>query len=142
MNDFTSSEARYLTLVYRSLMKHLDRELAPLGLGPGRYQYLFGLYVQDGRKQQEFADRLGLDKAAVTRALARLEEDGYIRRKPDPEDGRVSRVFLTAKSRRIQETLEETAQASVASLTAPLNGEERKTLGRLLEKMALPLLNG
>ena len=140
MKDFSSSEARYLALVYRSLMKHLDRELAPMGLGPGRYQYLFVLYVEDGRRQQDIADRLGLDKAAVTRSLVRLEEDGYIRRKADANDGRVTRVYLTAKGRRIQGTLEAAAESSMARLTAPLELSEREMLGKLLTKMALPLL--
>lgn len=139
MNDFASSEARYLALAHRSLMKHLDRELAPLQLGPGRYQYLFGLYVEDGRKQQDFADRLGLDKAAVTRSLARLEDDGYVRRQADKEDGRVTRVYLTAKGRRVQGTLEVAAEKSVAALAAPLSRSERQTLRELLEKMALQI---
>lgn len=139
MKEFASSEGRYLALLHRSLMKHLERELAPLNLGPGRYLYLFGLYVQDGRKQQDFADRLGLDKAAVTRSLARLEEDGYVTRRADRKDARVTRVFLTARGRRVQGTLEAAAQESVSALTAPLSCSERATLQGLLEKMAAPL---
>ena len=142
MNDIAWSEARYLALLHRALIKRLDRELVPLGLGSGRYLYLFGLYIEDGRKQQDFADRLGLDKAAVTRSLARLEREGYVHRRPDPIDGRVTRVYLTARGQAVKPSLEAAAACSLASLNEPLDEEERETLRRLLKKMALPLLSG
>ena len=100
MMDLANNEARHLVRLYWTLNKLLDRQLGPLELGHGRYLYLFGLYIADGRKQQELADIIGIDKAAVTRALARLERNGYIRRTADERDGRATRVFLTPKGRR------------------------------------------
>ncbi|PLW69648.1 MarR family winged helix-turn-helix transcriptional regulator [Pseudohalioglobus lutimaris] len=141
MSDFAHSEARYLALVYRQLMRHLDEELAPADLGPGRYLYLYALQAKDGRRQQELADALGLDKAAVTRALARLEEDGFIRREADKEDGRATRVFLTSKGRAKQAFLEGAASNSLEKLLRPLTVVERERFGKLLAKIALPLLD-
>jgi DNA-binding MarR family transcriptional regulator len=122
------------------MIKELERELAPLELGPGRYIYLFGLYIRDGRKQQELADTIGIDKAAVTRALSRLEESGYIRRKEDKEDRRAMRVYLTAKGRKLRPQLETAAVACIESLTLALDTDERLEMRRLLAKMALPFV--
>lgn len=90
-------------------------DLAPLELGPGRYLYLFGLYIQDGRKQQDLADAIGVDKAAVTRALARLEQAGLIKRKNDSNDRRATRVYLTAKARKLRPQLEDGSGLKLSS---------------------------
>ena len=140
MIDIAHNEARHLTLLYRQMIKELERELAPLELGPGRYIYLFGLYIRDGRKQQELADIIGIDKAAVTRALSRLEESGYIRRKEDKEDRRAMRVYLTARGRKLRPQLETAAVACIESLTLALDTDERLEMRRLLAKMALPFV--
>jgi DNA-binding MarR family transcriptional regulator len=142
MIDIANSEARHLALLHRQMMKELERELAPLELGPGRYLYLFGLYIRDGRKQQELADVIGIDKAAVTRALSRLEKSGYIVRKNDQEDRRATRVYLTPKGRNLQPQLEAAAIDCIETMTATLDTDERTELRRLLAKMTLPLLSG
>ncbi len=139
MMDIANNEARYITLLYRQMIRQLEQELAPLGLGPGRYLYLFALYIRDGRKQQELADNLGIDKAATTRALSRLESSGYIQRRADQSDGRVTRVFLTERGQQLRPHLEQVATLCIDQLTAPLAGNEREEMRRLLAKIALPL---
>ncbi len=140
MIDLANSEARHLALLYRQMIKLLDQELAPLDLGHGRYLYLFSLYIRGGRKQQELADLIGADKAAATRALARLEAAGYIVRRPDTRDRRATRVDLTARGRELRPRLEQAAEKSMDSFTAGLNPSERAQLRRLLGKMAAPLV--
>jgi DNA-binding MarR family transcriptional regulator len=139
MIDLVNHEARHLALLHRQMIKQLERELAPLHLGPGRYLYLFSLYIRDGRKQQELADVIGVDKAAATRALSRLEKNGYVRRQNDDRDGRAMRVYLTPRGRKLRPRLEAAAAASIETMTATLDPGERATLRRLLAKMALPL---
>ena len=139
--DIAHSEGRHLSLLYRQMMKELERDLSPLELGPGRYLYLFGLYISDGRKQQDLADAIGVDKAAATRALSRLEIAGYIKRKNDPNDGRATRVFLTAKARKLRPQLEDAARSSIASMTRALDTDEQIELRRLLAKMTQGLIS-
>lgn len=140
MIDLVHHEARYIAHLNRQMMRLLEAELAPLELGPGRYLYLFGLYVKDGRKQQELADTIGVDKAAATRAISRLEENGYVRRESDQNDRRSMRVYLTPKGRKLQPQLEAAAKHCIDSMTTALDNSERIELRRLLEKMAAPLI--
>lgn len=140
MIDLADHEARHIALLYRRMLRELDRELTPLGLGPGRYPYLFALYVEDGRSQQALADAVGTDKAAAARALARLEADGYVRRASDPVDRRVLRAFLTPKGKRLRGVLERAAAATIAALTAPLAPAERAQFRALLRQLNAPSL--
>ena len=57
------------------------------------------------------AEYLNLTKGTVSQSILRLEEKRYLRRHPDPADGRVVRLKLTPKGRRVarsiwQESLE------------------------------------
>ena len=140
MIDFGHHEARYLALLNRQLMKQLEKELKPLELGPGNYLYLYSLSIVDGRKQQELADIIGVDKAATTRALSRLERDGFVRREADQNDRRVTRVYLTSKARKLRPQLEAAAVTTTTILNGALDSDEQQELRRLLAKMAQPFM--
>ena len=137
MIELADIEARYIAMLRRRSLRMLERELAPLGLGPGRYLYLFALYIEDGRSQQALADTVAADKAAATRALARLEADGYVVRQACCADRRVVRVFLTPEGRALQPVLETAAMRVNDALVAPLAVEERERLRAMLRTMAL-----
>lgn len=139
--DLARNEARYIALLYRRLMKVLDRELGPLGLGHGRYAYLFALYNEDGQSQQSLADRVGADKAAATRALARLESDGFIVRSRDPDDRRVTRVHLSESGVRTRARLELAGEAAIACLSDALDEAQAEQFRELLETACAPILN-
>ena len=59
---------------------------------------------KEGIPATKIAPLMGLETRSLTRILKRLDEEGLIYRKPDPEDGRSVRIFLTEegeKKRRI-----------------------------------------
>ena len=51
-----------------------------------------------GVRPSQLAERLGVTKAAVGQLIARLEENGLLRRAPDPADGRALLVKPTDKA--------------------------------------------
>lgn len=130
--NLLDNEARSIVLLFRKLNKALDRELSPLGLTHGRYIYLFGLYVENGRTQQSLADAAASDKAATTRSLCRLEEDGFIERKPDETDRRLVRVYLTEMGRALRPKLEGALQSAIDEIVEPLGVEQRRVFRQLL----------
>ena len=52
---------------------------------------------KDGLKQTELANELDVGKVALGALIDRLETAGFVVRKPQPDDRRVKRVFLTKK---------------------------------------------
>ena len=52
-------------------------------------------FYKNGITQKEIADRLGIEAATVVPMIDRLQEQGYIERKPDPADRRNNLVFFT-----------------------------------------------
>ncbi len=69
--------------------------LSGIGLHVGQEMVLCALWEKEGVTQTELAEHLSVQPATVTNALRRLEREGLVRRAPDTDDQRVSRVFPT-----------------------------------------------
>ncbi|MEM9996988.1 MAG: MarR family transcriptional regulator, partial [Bacteroidota bacterium] len=80
-------------------------------------------------------DRL-LDRTPdVTRLLARLESNGYVKRRRADYDRRVVEVGITDVGRDALARLDGPVDERLAHLTQHLTDEELETLSRLLEKL-------
>jgi DNA-binding MarR family transcriptional regulator len=103
-----------------------------IGLFRGQPRVLDVLHDEEGLTHTELATRLQVAPATVTKMLQRMEKAGFLVRQPDPEDQRVSRVYLTDAGREIRTEmrtrLDRLAQDTLAGLTV----EERALLRRLL----------
>jgi len=53
----------------------------------------------DGARPSELAARLGISKQSLNYLLRELERLGYLERRPDPDDLRGKRIFVTARGR-------------------------------------------
>ncbi|NIP56771.1 MAG: MarR family transcriptional regulator [Gemmatimonadetes bacterium] len=89
----------------------------------------------------ELAAAEQVSAATVSRMTKEMEGDGLLERIPDPDDGRVQRIRVTGRGRRI---LEEGRRARVGVLAArigALEPEDRELLDRaveILEGLVLP----
>jgi DNA-binding MarR family transcriptional regulator len=104
---------------------------------PSYGSVLLPLYEADGLRIGELARRSHLSKQTMTEMIRRLERDGLVERRPDPSDGRASRIFLTARShgfKPVAETaLVELDQLACARLSAHRIDELRRALSALME---------
>lgn len=135
MIDLADNLVRQIGLLYRTMMKALEAETAPLGIGSGRISYLFMLYINEGMTQQEMADRLQADKGAVARTLAQLEDQDYVSRRRDPEDKRITRVFLTSKSKALQGDLEKAVERVITRLNEDIEARDQDLIQIQLRQM-------
>src|SRR5262245_38816540 len=85
--------------------EHLQERFRKAGWGAVRPSYgwiLVPLCEEDGLRMGVLARRSRLSKQTMTTMVRLLERDGLVRREHDPDDGRASRVVLTAKARRFE----------------------------------------
>jgi DNA-binding MarR family transcriptional regulator len=69
---------------------------------PSYGSVLVPLFEDDGLRMTELAARAHLAKQTMTTMVRLVEEAGLVRRRPDPEDARATRVHLTARGKRFQ----------------------------------------
>jgi DNA-binding MarR family transcriptional regulator len=67
-----------------------------------------------------------------------MVRDGLVSRAPDPDDGRLSRIYLTQRARSLRDELIPLAVALNAEVLQRLTHEEGGTLRVLLTKLLTP----
>ena len=66
---------------------------------------------EDGTPATKIAPLLGLESRSLTRMLKTMEEKGFICRKPDANDKRLVRIFLTEKGKEKKEISRKTVRS-------------------------------
>ncbi len=125
-------------LLARICKAHYSRArqmLEDIGLYPGQQFLLCTLWEGEGLTHSELANRLHVSPATITKALERMERTGFLERRADPEDQRISRVYLTKAGREIQESVEEVWTEMEHVTLRGFDEAERKTLERLLQRI-------
>ncbi|MFM1987441.1 MAG: hypothetical protein RJA99_398 [Pseudomonadota bacterium] len=105
------------------------------GLGLSEWRVLAVLHDHPGSAASEVAQRTGLDKMSVSRALASLEAAGRVVRRPDPDDGRRALATLTAAGRQLHRGLLRPSREREAAVAGGLSAAERRQLAVLVARM-------
>jgi DNA-binding MarR family transcriptional regulator len=84
----------------------------------------------------DVAAALFLDKSTASRVVDALESKGYVRRDPDPEDGRALRIQATPAGRRLHARIEEEILEEERRLLAGFEPEVRRAMARLIGELA------
>jgi DNA-binding MarR family transcriptional regulator len=86
------------------------------------------------------AGALDLDASTVSRHAKGLEDRGLLERSDDPDDGRASRVGVSAHGAECLERGAATRRALIAEAMSGWSAEDRETLRVLLHRLALDLI--
>ncbi|MBQ7875574.1 MAG: MarR family transcriptional regulator [Oscillospiraceae bacterium] len=88
-----------------------------------------------GRSQDELAKDICLNKSTVTRALAQLEERGYVTRTPDASDKRRTLVEPTGKMLDILPEVRAITAEWNSAISADIPADELAVFQSVLKKM-------
>lgn len=125
----------------RHANRFYDRALAPYGIGCGQQFFLLRIFEHQGINVLDLA-RLGqFDKGTATRAVQKLEEEGYIRSEPDPQDRRMRRLYTTPAAEPIVQEVFAARERWNQILTRGIRQEEIEQADKLLAHMAENALN-
>ena len=102
--------------------------MAQIGIHCGQGIALRQLWRQDGVTQSELAHSLHIAPATVTIALQRMEKGGLVERRPDEQDQRISRVFLTDKGRFLRKKIEQNWRKLEKQVLSGFSEEEREAV--------------
>lgn len=112
--------------------RHMHKLLDDLGLYRGQPSMLNVLWAEDGMTHSQLAEQLNKSPATITKTVKRMEKTGFVERRPDPRDERLSRVYLTAVGRDIKSSVEGVWRSFEEQAFAGLGEEELAILRSLL----------
>jgi DNA-binding MarR family transcriptional regulator len=128
--------------VTREIEAQLETVYARHGLDGGLYDVLATLR-RTGRpftlRSSDFAKSLMLTASGATKRLDRLERNGLITRKPDTVDRRAVHITLTAKGKRLVDTVTAEHLENERELLSGLTAADQQRLAAHLRKLGLSL---
>lgn len=130
-----------LGVIGRLQRTQMNEALAAIGIYAGQEMFLWRLWREDGLTQSQLVERLCVQPPTVSKMLDRMEKAGLVTRRPDPDDSRASRVYLTEQGRKSQQAVSEVWKHIEQRLTEGLSLEERLLLRRLLLQVHENLTN-
>jgi DNA-binding MarR family transcriptional regulator len=126
------SLGQLLDQVCRTRHGQMHAVLKRLGLYRGQPFVLRALWEEEGITHSELAQRLHVQPATISNMLRRMEKAGFVQRRPDPEDRRLSRVYLTEAGRGIHDEVRRAWGVFETRAFDTFTPEERTLLRRLL----------
>jgi|DEB0MinimDraft_12_1074336.scaffolds.fasta_scaffold18767_2 DNA-binding MarR family transcriptional regulator len=118
--------------VARMLRWEFDRRAQTFNLTRSQWSVLVALIRENGVQQRTLADIADVTAITMTGLLDRLERDGWVVRKPDPEDRRAKRVYLTDKIDPVMADIKAIVKEVRATALHGLSAQERDQLISLM----------
>jgi DNA-binding MarR family transcriptional regulator len=113
----------------------MQEEMAKLGLTTPQMRSLAVLSVRDGILIRELAVFAVVQQSTLSRALDTLAQNGLVRRQPDPDDSRATRIFLTDSGRAAFQRLWPHMSDAYQAMFAGIDADEKQAFVGTLQKM-------
>ena len=122
--------------VMRRVYDHYEQRLSSFDLTPPQYFVFAALSMGDGIGMGELGERVSLDSSTLTGIIDRMERNGYVERRQNPEDRRSVLLFLTAKARDLAPRILQFADELDADLRRPFAKGDMDTFEKVLRSLA------
>lgn len=120
----------------RRLRGRFEQRTLAYGLSAAQWRLLGHLLRTGPSTQTALASLLGVEPISVSRLIDRMEQQGWVRREPHPEDRRARIVVATAKAREVAPTVRGIAEALYDEALTGLSDDERRVLHAALLKIS------
>ena len=135
--DFENSMGFVVNMTAKAFQKSFDIELRKnAGVSLSQWRVVGALVMQPGLTQKEIADKVGIEGATLVPILDKMEKEGLLKRKPDSNDRRVNRIYLTQKADSLWESMVECALKIRKSSTKNISETDIQTTLETLRKIS------
>ncbi|WFU08249.1 MarR family winged helix-turn-helix transcriptional regulator [Rhizobium sp. CB3090] len=132
--DYTLADlSPALTQAARSMRTVLTRNLTASGLYAGQDGVILALAESDGLPAGTLAQKLGVKAPTMTRTIGRMEAQGFVERRPDAADARLTKVYLTEAGRSSVTEITSSAASCDELATRGFSEKDVRSLVRLLK---------
>lgn len=126
---------RYISRTWRCAILYRTDKLEREGLNGYQQTYILKICQNPGISQDQLAQMIYVNKSNVTRQLALLEQNGFIRRCASEKDKRVMQVFPTQKALDVYPKVHDLSVEWNDCLIEDFTAEERCQLYSLMERV-------
>lgn len=126
---------REIGMIARALDSIANIEFKEHELTRGQYLYLVRICENPGIIQEKLAEMIKVDRTTASRAVKKLEANGFIEKRTDPENRKIKKLFPTPMGEKVfPDILKENNYSNQMALKG-FSQEEAETLARLLKRV-------
>lgn len=119
----------------RLFTREIEKRLKPAGLSSAYMPVFFALARTEGLSQTALARHASVEQPTMAATLKRMERDGLVTRRADPDDGRGSLVSLTPLAFEKMRHVQASGQAVNEIALGVLSAAEREQFLTLLRRV-------
>ncbi len=122
--------------VHKELIKNLKELAEPYKFNRGELPVLAKLIKkEDGIPQKEIREDLTISKSTLSKTINSLIKKDFLKKEKDPEDRRVTLIYLTNKGKEIKNIIKEIDQNAEERMMKNFDEKEKEQLSRYLERL-------
>ncbi|WEG11286.1 MarR family transcriptional regulator [Pullulanibacillus sp. KACC 23026] len=114
-----------LTRAMESITKRVEEDIKSYGLNTTEFAVLELLYNKGDQPIQKIGEKVLLASSSITYVVDKLEKKKLIRRKPCPDDRRVTFAVITEEGQELMSTIFPKHKEAIQAIFGGLNAEEK-----------------
>jgi DNA-binding MarR family transcriptional regulator len=136
LKEFIMAEIlREIGMIARALDSISNIEFKEYDLTKGQYLYLVRIYENPGIIQEKLSDMIKVDRTTVSRALKKLEVNGFIEKKADKTNKKINKLFPTEKGENTYHFIKREHDYSNTVALEGFSEEETEIISNLLQRV-------
>lgn len=124
----------------KRIRKAFNKAASEEGLFSGQQDLLLFLVMNEGATLSELSAKFNVSAATVSVSVKRMEKAGFLIKKTDETDGRITRIYPTEKAKKAPENIHKKMDVLEENLKKGMSEEEVQTLCDLLGKAIMNML--
>lgn len=125
-----------ISIIVRKMRTHAERNQAQLGIAFPEQLVIMHLKANGASKQEAIAASLDIDKGAIAKTVAKLEEKGLVTRQVNPKSKREKLVTLQPGADQVIADMQKSYVGLEEMMFAGLSDEDRRVMERCIGQVA------
>lgn len=126
---------REIGMIARALDSISNIEFKEYDLTKGQYLYLVRICEHPGIIQEKLAEMIKVDRTTVSRAIKKLEKNGFIERREDKYNKKIKKIFPTMKGENVYPKIKRENDHSNSVALAGFSEREVEIISHLLQRV-------
>lgn len=126
---------REIGVIARALDSISNIEFKDYDLTKGQYLYLVRICENPGIIQEKVAEMIKVDRTTAARAIKKLELNGFIEKKDDPQNKKIKKLYPTDKGKDVYPFIKRENQYSNRVALEGFSEKEVETIFNLLKRV-------
>ncbi len=126
---------REIGMIARALDSISNIEFKEYDLTKGQYLYLVRICENPGIIQEKLAEMIKVDRTTASRAIKKLEKNGFIERREDKYNKKIKKIFPTMKGENVYPKIKRENDHSNSVALAGFTEREVEFISHLLQRV-------